>query len=168
MQKPLALTLAGALVLAGCGWKESRINPVNWFGNSEPVEVVVDENTNPLIPQKKQKRGLFDKPEDVDNSVLVGQLTELRIDRTNIGAIIYATAIADRQGAFDVELRPLEDTQDGVLTLEFRVVYPEDPTHLGSEYSRTVHAARSVTQQGLDGIRLIRVLAAQNARESRR
>lgn len=168
MQKPLALTLAGALVLAGCGWKESRVNPVNWFGKSEPVEVVVTENTNPLLPQKEQKRGLFDKREDVDNSVLVGQLAELRIDRTNIGAIIHATAIADRQGAYDVELRPVEHTEQDVLTLEFRVVYPEDPTVAGSDYSRTVRAARSVTHQGLEGIRLIRVLAAQNALESRR
>ncbi|UWQ76380.1 hypothetical protein [Leisingera sp. M658] len=169
MHKPLALTLACALMLAGCGgWKQSRINPSNWFGSSAPAEAPVAENTNPLLPQDSNARGIFARPEPKDTTVLAGQITEMRIERTASGAIIYATAIASRQGAYDVVLRPADSSEEGVLSLDFRVVYPETSTATGSEFSRTIHAARTVTNQDLAGIRTVRVNGAQNARESRR
>ncbi|MEY8799745.1 hypothetical protein AB9K35_05420 [Leisingera sp. XS_AS12] len=168
MQKPLVLTLAGALVLAGCGWKESRINPVNWFGRSEPVEVVAAEGTNPLIPEESRKRGVFSRPEAVDRSVLANQITDLQIEPTPTGAIIRATAVTSRQGAYDVELRRAGEATDGVLTLEFRVTFPQGPTPVGPAATRTVHAARSLSSQELAAIRIVRVNGATNARESRR
>jgi len=168
MRKPIALTLTCALVLSACGWRDSRLNPSNWFGSSEPAEVEVAENVNPLLPQESNARGIFAKKPPKDASVLISQISDLRIERTAAGAIIYATAVASRQGAFDVELRPVELPEDGVLTYDFRVVYPELQTSTGSEFSRTVHAARTVTHQDLEGIRTVRVNAAQNARESRR
>ncbi|WP_264213348.1 hypothetical protein [Leisingera thetidis] len=169
MHKPLALTLACALVLAGCGgWQQSRINPSNWFGGSEPAETAAAANSNPLLPQDSNARGIFARPEPKDNTVLVTRVSELRIERTASGAIIHATAIAGRQGAYDVELRPAETPEDGVLAYDFRVVYPEFQTGTGSEFSRTLHAARTVSYQDLEGIRTVRVNAAQNAQESRR
>ena len=168
MHRPLAITLASALVLAGCGWKDSRINPTNWFGRSQTAEVEVSANTNPLIPEESNARGIFDSPEPEDTSVLVSQLSDLRIERTAAGAIIFATAVASRQGAYDLELRRVEEAEDGVLAYDFRVVYPEVATATGSDYSRTLHAARTVSHQDLEGIRVVRVNAAENARESRR
>ncbi|WP_323783615.1 hypothetical protein [Leisingera sp.] len=169
MHKPLALTLACALMLAGCGgWKQSRINPSNWFGSSAPAEAPAPGNSNPLLPQESNARGLFARPEPKDTSVLVSHVTGMRIERTASGAIIYATAVAARQGAYDVVLRPVEDNDEGVLSFDFRIVYPEDGTPTGSESSRTIHAARTVTNQDLAGIRTVRVNGAENARESRR
>ncbi|NVK14960.1 MAG: hypothetical protein HWE35_12370 [Rhodobacteraceae bacterium] len=168
MHKPLALTLACALVLSACGWRDSRLNPTNWFGSSEPAEVEVAENVNPLLPQESNARGIFAKKPPKDKSVLISQIAGLQIERTASGAIIHATGIAERQGAFKLELRPVEDTEDGVLAYDFRVVYPEEPTLTGSEFSRTLHAARTLSNQDLEAVRIVRVNAEANARESRR
>ena len=168
MRKPLSLLLAGAILLAGCGgWRDSRINPSNWFGSSEVAEAPVDADVNPLIPEKTGL-GVFDKPEAEDRTVLVAEVSELRIERTPVGAIIYATGVAARQGAFDVELRPVENDDPSVLEYDFRVVYPEDATPVGTVFTRTLRAARSHTKQDLSGVRLIRVNGETNARESRR
>ncbi|KIC11182.1 hypothetical protein RA19_07460 [Leisingera sp. ANG-M1] len=170
MHKALAITLASALVLAGCGWKDSRINPTNWFGKSSAAETsaAVQANTNPLLPQESNARGIFAKKPPKDKSVLISQVSELQIERTNSGAIIRAAGIADRQGAFDVELRRSDVEEEGVLAYDFRVVYPEVSTLAGSEFSRTVNVARTLSHQDLEGIRTVRVNGAQNARESRR
>lgn len=169
MQKPLALTLACALLLTGCGgWKQSRVNPSNWFGSAEPAEVAVAQSGNPLMPQESNSRGMFARPEPVDASILIGSISDMRIERTASGAIIYATAVASRQGAYDVELRPAGPAEEDVLSYEFRAVFPEAPTGTGSEYSRTLHAARTISNQDLQGIRTVRVTGAQNARESHR
>ncbi len=168
MRKPLTLLLAGSIVLAGCGgWRDSRINPSNWFGSSEVSEAPVSEDVNPLIPEKTG-RGLFDKPEAEDRTVLVAEVSELRIERTPVGAIIYVTGVASRQGAFDVELRPVANEDPSILEYDFRVVYPENATPVGSEFTRTLRAARSLTNEDLSGVRLIRVNGSSNARESRR
>jgi hypothetical protein len=169
MHKPLALTLASALVLAGCGgWKDSRVNPSNWFGRSASAEARVPEGTNPLLPQESNARGIFAKKPPEDKSVLISQVTGLQIERTASGAIIHASGGAARQGAFDVELRKSETAEDGVLAYDFRVVYPEEATLKGSEFSRTLHAARTLSKQDLEAVSLVRVNGAENARESRR
>lgn len=172
MRKPIMVLLAASLLLASCGgWGDSRANPRNWFGNSRSAPAAVPaegEVANPLIPKKS---ALATRPDPVDGTELITNVTELRIERTPSGAIIYATGIASRQGAFDVELRPDpvgEDGDQSVLSFTFRVAYPKDPTNVGNERSRTVVVARSLTSQDLQGIRLIRVAGVQNVRESRR
>lgn len=174
MRRPFSLLLIGSILLAGCGgWRDSRLNPGNWFGSSEPVVVETaaegtEDYINPLIPTENRSK-IFSRPEAVDESVLINTVSEMRIERTATGAIIYATGVADRQGAFDVELRPTEVEEDSAtLTFDFRVVYPEDPTSIGTEFSRTVRAAYSLTVQDMRGISTIRVQGATNARESRR
>ncbi|MCB4454380.1 hypothetical protein [Leisingera sp. McT4-56] len=168
MHKPLALTLACALVLSACGWRDSRLNPTNWFGSSAPVEAAATENGNPLMPQESNARGIFAKKPPKDKSVLISQVSGLQIERTTSGAIIHATGIAARQGAFKVELRRAEQSEEGVLAYDFRIVYPDEPTITGSEFSRTLHAARTLSNQDLQEIRVVRVNGAENARESRR
>ncbi|MEW2911505.1 hypothetical protein [Leisingera sp. JC11] len=125
-------------------------------------------NVNPLLPQESNARGIFAKKPPEDKSVLVSRIDGLEIERTSTGAIIHATGIAARQGAFDVELRRVEGTEEGVLTYDFRIVYPEEPTITGSEFSRTLHAARTLSNQDLQEVRLVRVNGETNARESRR
>ena len=107
----------------------------------------------------------------MDRSVPIAVVSELRIDPTNTGAIIFASGVATRQGAFGAELRPdpsEQNAKNGVLAYTFRVIYPEEPTPQGPERSRTVSDAVNVTAQELEGIRLIRVSGQQNAREARR
>lgn len=172
MRKSITVLLATSVVLAGCsGWSDSRTNPRNWFGNSRSTQVVLAQDpqaANPLIPQKSS---MSKRPEKADASVLITSITELRVDRTPTGATILVTGIASRQGAYDVELHlePADDTSPkGTLNFTFRVVYPNDPTPIGSDHTRTVREAYSLSNHDLQGVRLIRVQAEQNVRETRR
>ncbi|MQQ07320.1 hypothetical protein GFB49_02520 [Epibacterium sp. SM1979] len=169
MQKSIAVLLTGALILSSCGsFRDSRVNPRNWFGRSDEVRREVEaETTNPLIPID-DKVSLTRKEKEDDTRVLLDSVTELRVDPTPTGAIIHATGLPTRQGAFDVILRPNEDADEGVLELEFLVNYPEFATVQGSEFSRSVRAAYSVSNFDLRDIRLIRVVSTNNARETRR
>lgn len=172
MRKQVILLSAAALVLSNCGgWRDSRVNPTNWFGrsNSTPVEQTETKAVNPLLP-RSEGRGFFSRPEAEDLSVPASSITELRVEPTAAGAIIYAVAQTSRQGAFDAELRPVEGVPEDptVLELTFRVVYPERATPVGPERTRTVRAAHTVSTQDLAPIRTIRVIGAQNIRETRR
>jgi len=173
MRKPLMVLLAASLFLSACGgWGDSRANPRNWFSKSREIPIdqpdIDPEAINPLIPKKS---AASKRPDKVDTSVAIASVTELRVDRTTSGAIIQVTGVAARQGAYNIELRadpPTADSAPDVLSYTLRVVLPEGPTTVGSEHSRTIHAAQSLSKQDLAGIRLIRVKGAQNALETRR
>ena len=172
IRTPVMVLLVTGLFLAGCGgWQDSRVNPGNWFGKSrsEPVQsTVAAEETNPLIPRKP---AIGKRPEQADNRVAITTVTELRVDRTTTGAIILVSGVAARQGAFNTQLRldpPGDNSSADVLSYTLIVDYPTDPTPVGSEHTRTIHAARSLSNQDLRGIRLIRVKAEQNTIETRR
>lgn len=171
MRKSLALFLAGTLILAGCGgWRDSRANPGNWFGKSRsaPVAVEVADDVNPLIPSPGEGKSIFAREEAEDLSVLVAEISALKIEPTPTGAIIYVTGVADRQGAHHLELRLVEGSAPDTLEFTFNTLYPDDATETGSIHSRTVHAAATVSDQDMAGIRTIRVSGANNARDSRR
>ena len=171
MQKPLTVLLVSSLMLAGCGgWRDSGMNPGNWFGKSRSERVQPAEETNPLMP-KQTGSGMFSKPDPVDVTVPIAEVTELRVEQTTTGVIIYTEGVAARQGPYEVELRPVstpEETAEGILSLSFRVSYPERATPLGSVRSRTVHAAHSMTKQDIRSVRSIRVVGRDNVRTTRR
>lgn len=174
MKKSLAVVVIASLGLSACSsWKSSRANPSNWFGKSQPAAVNVDTegDVNPLLPAGEDKLDLAGRPDAGDPTFPITQVTELKVEATNTGAIIRATGVAQREGAFNAELRrnrSEEDAQNGVLSYTFRVVYPANPTPAGSERTRSVNAARSVTNDTLEGIRVIRVVSETNALETRR
>ncbi len=173
MQKTLSVLMIAALTLSACNsWRDSRVNPSNWFGSSRPapVETPPDE-ANALVPQQGDGRGLFARPEEEDRSVPITKIDELRIDPTPTGAIVYAAGTGQRQGAYNARLVRVdsEDNQkNGVLEFTFRVTYPTYATREGTERSRMVSDAINVSRQDLEGIRLVRVAGQQNALESRR
>lgn len=168
----VALLITG-ITLSGCSsWQGSRANPSNWFNKSRSAEVPGDASVAPvnaLIPAEKEG-GLFSRSSDSeeDFSVAVASVTDLKIERTPTGAIIYATGLAARQGAHDVWLRLNEDTDGSSLEYSFRAVYPETATPIGPENTRILRVAVSLTHQDLAGIKLIRVSSESNARETRR
>lgn len=169
MRSTVLILLVATLTLSACGaWKGSRLNPGNWFGNSREVAVDSEEEANPLIPQRS---ALARRPE-VDRHVPIDQITELRIERTSTGAIIRAEGIARTIGAFEPiltsEIEGNKPDENGVLTYTFEVVYPNRPRPVGTEYSRRISVARSLSFQDLEAVRVIRVTAARNARETRR
>ena len=173
MRISIAVLLITGITLSGCNsWRGSKANPSNWFGksnNTETSDVASAGEINPLIPENADS-GLFSSsnaPEE-DFSVPVASVTELRIERTPSGAIIYATGLASRQGAFDVRLDLNEDSEENTLEYSFRAIYPEYATPAGTDFSRTLRVAQSLTHQDLAGVNLIRVSSKSNARETRR
>lgn len=173
MHKTLSVLLFAAMSVSACGgWRDSRANPSNWFGSStpSPTEVSADD-ADALVPQQSSGKGLFARPDAEDNSVPIAVINELRIDPTPTGAIIYASGTAIRQGAFNAQLarvRSEELSKNGIMEFTFRVDYPEYATVQGNERSRMVSDATTVSNQDLEGIRMVRVVGQQNALESRR
>ncbi len=162
----LVICLAvGAILLSACS---TRLNPRNWFGGSEEVAVEATAGeANPLIPEQNQ---LMRRPEATYAGVPVRSVTELKVERIADGAIIRASGVAYVQGAFAVKLSPLNEgvPQNGVLTYELLAVHPSWGSRGGSDQTRTVTVAHSLTEQQLSGVRTIKVVAAENARQSRR
>lgn len=160
-----ALVIA-VTVLTGC---QSRWNPVNWFNGSDEVNSVPEGEVNPLLP--RQTNGIFARPDDLYPGKPVDQVTDLRIDRTRSGAIIVAQGVGTRQGLYNAQLTPVnidEVPVDGVLTYTFDVVYPNYRTVVGAEQTRTITAARSISNEVLSDTRVVRILGARNTRETRR
>ena len=164
MRKTLPLLLVAALVLTSCGRiRDSRINPFNWFGRAEARQLDGSES-NPLIP----RRSALAAREVPDTRTRVGSVTNLVVERLPGGAIIRATAVSDRQGAYEVALRPVEsdETPEGLVQYEFVAYQPMAPQ--GTEASRSLAAAARLTDQELAKISRIEVLGARNALTTRR
>lgn len=183
----LSVLILSSLLLSGCsGFRDSRANPANWFGKSSSKTVVATEGyevqeVNPLIAGKRdsqiiaanatsqQKSGIFRRRSKVViyEGTLVDQVTELKIERTSTGAIIQATGVSLRQGAFDARLVPDGSVTDGVLTYELRAYQPVS-TAQGPERTRIIRVADFVSTQDLEAITTIEVRANRNVRSTRR
>ncbi|MFU8899159.1 hypothetical protein LY56_00402 [Roseinatronobacter thiooxidans] len=151
MQKPALAALAMVLALGACGSvRDSRINPMNWFGR---------DSTETLAPSGGWGG-------EVDRRALVPVVTELEAIPTTGGALVRASGVTATQGWWDVELRPVNNARpvDGVLIYEFVVAEPRRATGTASEASRTVTAGVKVTHSRLAGVRSIVVRGAQNQR----
>lgn len=195
MRISVLILLTASFVLASCGAvRESRFNPVNWFGSStsssNELETTVNANgevvpVNPLIGQKRtsqisnvtnlstnaidRARILREKEEEPYRGTLVDQVTSLDIKRTTTGAIVSVTGLTTRQGAFDVRLvaRNQGMPVDGVLTFELRALQPIE-TLQGPERTRRIQAAAPLSVQELESVRTVQVVARRNTRTSRR
>lgn len=174
MSRTLTASLILVLTVSGCGTvRDSRLNPVNWFGRdrSEPVQAVPAEEVNPLIPQ--ERRGLFARARE-ERAIYQGQpvdvIKDLQIERVPGGAIVRATGVSRFQNTYDVQLTPVfeDGPQDGLLEYRLEAIVPERPIPGGSERQREVIAAVSLTDQQLEEVRQIRVAGSQNARVSAR
>lgn len=164
MRNLVMCLLVGAMVLSACS---TRLNPRNWFGSSEEVAIDPTGEVNPLLPTQNQ---LMKRPEEVYAGVPVRTVTELKVERLRDGALIRASGVAYVQDAFAVKLSPLNEgvPQNGVLTYELLAVHPAWGSRGGSDQTRTVTVAHSLTDQQLEGVRTIKVVAAENARQARR
>lgn len=151
--KQLAVLLACAFVLSACGQaRESRLNPLNWFGASREG------------PQLGQTAA------EIDNRPLVEQITALSIERTSSGALVRVEGVAPSQGWWDPALvaenngRPV----DGVLTYRFVAAAPRTPQPAGNARVRTLTAAAPVSEIILEQTARIVVAGESNSRSINR
>lgn len=172
MRKTLTVLLVSSLFVTACGFRDSRVNPLNWFGRAQSVPVAQESaSANPLIPHST---GLFARARAADDEYVgrpFEQVTDLTIERVPGGAIIRATGLAARQGIYAVQLTPAtkdETPVDGVLTYRIEGIRPSRATAVGTKPTREVTAGRQLTDRDLRGVRTIRVEGQLNALVARR
>jgi hypothetical protein len=144
------------LTLASCGAiRESRFNPLNWFGRSQSQETMTTLDGQEAL---------------ADNRALVTQVTSLTVDALPTGAIVAASGLPPTQGWWDAELVAENDGNpvEGVLTLRFVVGEPPGPRRSGTPQSREVTAAYNLSNIDLQEIAEIVVVGETNSRSSRR
>jgi len=155
MKTPLALLLITTLVLAGCGgFRDSRINPRNWFGESR-AEARPDLGPTSAV---------------TDNRPLVPQVSALSIERTSSGAIVRAEAVMPSAGWWDPQLvaENAGRAPGGVLTFRFVAAPPQTPVFVPSPAARTITAVVALTQAQVDTTSEVVVVGAENSRRARR
>ena len=151
MRLPIIAVLVLATLLGGCArLKESRLNPLNWFGQARPATVTT----------------LYVRPED--QRPLVAEVTMLKVEPYPGGALVRATGLPPTQGYWEAELvaQPLDD--QGRLVYEFRVFPPPEPLAAGSATSRQITVAAALGTIALQGVKTIVVQGASNALSSAR
>jgi hypothetical protein len=145
----LATTLC--VLLAGCGgFRDSGLNPVNWFGQSKPKETIV-------LPEEEQ-----------DTRGLVDTVLTLVVEPVPGGAIVRARGQTPTQGWWQAELVPLPVDDGGSLVLEFRLLPPTAETRTSTPQSRQIDVALFLSNIKLEPVREIVVQGASNARSARR
>jgi hypothetical protein len=148
--RPL-LALCLCALIAGCGgFRDSRLNPANWFGRSEPRETIV-------LPDESQ-----------DPRPLVETVLSMTVEPIPGGAIVRARGQTPTQGWWQAELVPLDLDDQGKLVYEFRIEPPLQVTATGTPQSRQVDVAIFISEIRLDGVREVVVQGATNARSARR
>ena len=145
-----AWVLVMVLALAGCGFGNSRFNPMNWFG----------------APRIGAPVAVYNAP--VDPRGLVTTVLTLKVEPYPGGAIVRATGLPPTQGFWDASLVLLPDNGKGHLVYEFRISPPKRQTPAGSQPSREVVVAANATDYQLQDITSIEVRSASNALSAHR
>ncbi len=150
MTRSITVALAALLTLSACGAvRESRLNPFNWFGRSEPTETIT------LV-------------EKVDPRLLVADVLSMSVEPYSGGAIVRATGRAETQGWWDAELVEAKTDDPTTLVLEFRLLPPLVRGDVSTPQSREVTVAMTLSPSRLETIGSITVQGANNARATRR
>ena len=196
MRVLLSGMLIATLTLTACsGWRDSRVNPRNWFGTSTSVPVKNTTNTgqptspsdrqtgNPLIEDENaalivrrnvasgKKPGIFRRRPKVEiyNGSLIDQVTSLSVEPLPTGAVVRVIGLPQREGAYDVRLLPI--SEDGPINgvMEYTLnAYQPLGTRVGTEATRQVQAGAFLSNADLAEINEIRVRGELNIRSSRR
>lgn len=159
----LVLTLLG-----GCATiSESRFNPLNWFGSSEPTPVATaaDGSAVIVLPTLSPRKGY---PELIDTRPLAPQITDVQVVRSASGAIVTATALVPSLGYYDAQLVRAESDSASTLVFDYRLRPPQKTVGTGNAAQRRIPAAYSLSTPELAGIRTIIVRGANGARQVRR
>ncbi len=162
--------IAGGLalvMLSGCATvRESRFNPMNWFGRSEPVQqTTVDGQPVTVLQTLAPRKGY---PAFTDTRPLAPALADVSIQRSASGGIVTATAAVPALGYYDAELVPVPSERSDTLVFDFRLRPPSTAQGTGNEAQRRITAARALSFPELEGVRRIVVNAANGARQVRR
>ena len=158
MRATLPKALIIVLLLGGCsGLRESRVNPFNWFAGTpsdRPAETIVEQDPSEI------------------GTVLIDQITDIRMEPVQGGALLRVTGRMASQGGWDAQLKaPKKDLgspPESSLVVRFLVRQPPAPQPTLSAAARSVTAALFIDRDRLEEVRTITVQGAQNAQSLRR
>lgn len=159
MKKPLLAALMLTVALGACGFRQSKLNPFNWFGNSQ--QQAVPAQYDPATGQKIVPQA---------TPGMVAQVTDLVVERRPGGALVRATGLPPTQGWWNAGLKAENDgvPVKGVLTFRFVIAPPPGATPVSTPQSREVTVAIYLSDAQLAGVTQITVTGTENARSSRR
>jgi hypothetical protein len=146
MRKPMLAAMVLVLGLGACGTvRDSRLNPLNWFGNSRSEAAVA----GPVG----------------DGRLLVAQVAQFSVEPATGGAILRATGLPPTIGWWDGELVLDDDASTpDMLAYRFVIRAPSTPRPVVTQTAREVTVARFVSNFRLEGVRRITVTGEGNAR----
>jgi hypothetical protein len=158
MRATLPNALILVLLLGGCsGLRESRVNPFNWFAGTPsegPAETIVEQDPSEI------------------GTVLIDQITDIRMEPVQGGALLRVTGQMASQGGWDAQLKApkkaLGSPPENSLVVRFLVRQPPVPQPTSSAASRSVTAALFIDRDRLEELRTITVQGAQNTQSLRR
>lgn len=152
MRLPLFAALSAVIFLTACGGlRESRFNPLNWFGKSQARQA------QEFLPEQS-----------ADPRPLIDQVLTMVVESTPGGAIVRATGLAPTQGYYQADLVAREIDDKGVLVYDFRIAPPPFDKPVGAQQTREITVAASLSNIKLESISMIVVQGANNARSSGR
>ncbi|MEM6375006.1 MAG: hypothetical protein AAF686_02125, partial [Pseudomonadota bacterium] len=190
MRVRICCLLIATLTLSACGgWRDSNVNPRNWFGGGGGSVPNTQTQLTPLTPSDRQtgnpliddddsaqivranttpvarSGGLFRRTRQaVYAGTLVDQISDIGVESLPTGRILRVTGAPLREGAFDVRLIEVnpDGPVNGVLEYTLNALQPADFGR-GTETTRRVEAAAFISNADLEGVRQIRVRAQRNA-----
>lgn len=171
MRNLVTVLMISSLGLAGCsGFRDSGANPANWFGRSSTIQhPVTADGSNPLIPEASNS--ILSRRPSIENypGTPIYAVQAIEITPSSGGAILKATGVALRQGAYDVRLVPENRGMpvNGVLSFSMQAIQPQN-TPQGSERTRRVSAGKFISAQTLEQVQELRVLSEVGTATSRR
>lgn len=157
MNTPLIAALSAVLLLTACGSvRESRVNPMNWFGSGRAPDTLMPA-TGYVTPEN-------------DPRPLADQISGMHVERIPGGVIVRAIALQPTQGWWSAELVAQNDARpvDGVLTLRFLLAPPPEASRVSTPRSREVTSAIYIPDARLGDTRQVVVQGARNALSSSR
>lgn len=153
-------------LVAGCASvRESRFNPMNWFGSSEPVAAAQAGQPVQVRKTLAPRKGY---PVFVDTRALAPTISEMQMVKSASGAIVTATASLPSTGYYDAELVAVPTGSADTLVFEFRLRAPTKAAPAGTPAQRKITAAKSLSNAEISGIRTVIVKGADGARQVRR
>lgn len=150
MKRAVVLVTVLGLGLSGCGFGQSRFNPLNWFRQPATTEKA------PLYKAPLDKRGL------------VESITDLKVEPFPGGAIVRVTGLPPTQGYWNASLVALPKDASGKLSFEFRISPPNGGARAGTPPTREIVVATSLTDYKLQDVTAIEVRSATNAMTAHR
>ena len=157
MKKTLILLTLTTALTACATVRDSRVNPLNWFDRDKAATTSFEEELKPLVPESKVVTTIDTRPQ-------IASVSSVEVAPAQGGFLVTATGLPSQAGGFNADLVPTGQ-DGGVLTLSFRIVYPDRAV---TGRATAVNTARFFSNGDYPGVSSVRVTGQSNSVTRRR